>query len=63
MVDNDPEIAREIALKWLKQAQSGDRDARRDFQDRIEGKVTQPIGGDVDKPLIIRVIYDEKDTG
>ncbi|KKM93668.1 hypothetical protein LCGC14_1206110 [marine sediment metagenome] len=30
--------------------------------DRTEGKVTQPIGGDKDKPLIIRVIYDDKET-
>ena len=30
--------------------------------DRTEGKVTQPIGGDKDKPLLIHVIYDEKET-
>ena len=29
---------------------------------RTEGSVPQIIGGDVNKPLIIRVIYDEKDT-
>lgn len=29
--------------------------------DRTEGKVTQPIGGD-GKPIIIRVIYDTKET-
>ena len=31
--------------------------------ERTEGKVTQVIGGDLDKPLIIRVIDDDKDTG
>lgn len=30
--------------------------------ERTEGKVTQIIGGDIDKPLIIRVIYDDKET-
>ena len=30
--------------------------------ERTEGKVTQPIGGDSDQPIIIKVVYEEDAT-
>lgn len=41
LIDNDPAIARRIAHKWLNDAIKGKTEARRDFQDRTEGKVTE----------------------
>ena len=41
LIDKDPKIAREIAHQWLKDATKGKTEARRDLQDRIEGKVTE----------------------
>jgi len=45
-------------------AEAGMRDAlteekaRENLKDRIEGKVTLPIGGEGGEPIILRVVYD-----
>ena len=62
MLEAHPEMAEEITKKWLAQSQAGLTEARRDLQDRIEGKVPLPSvkiegGGE---PIVIRVVYEDK---
>ena len=48
MLEAHPEMAQEIAKKWLEQSKSGVTEARRDLQDRIEGRVALPIQAKVE---------------
>lgn len=53
----DPENGKKIkrlrlvARKLVDQAEAGDVSAIREINDRIDGKVTQPLAGDPDNPL------------
>lgn len=49
-----------LAERWLGQAVEN-AGYFRELMDRLEGKVTQPIGGAGDGPVTIRVIYDDRD--
>lgn len=60
MIEKDPSILEDIVKQWLKQGRGGDREARRDLQDRLEGKVTQPIRSD--EPIVIKVVYEESNV-
>lgn len=53
LLENNPELLEELARKWLDQALKGERDARRDLQNRIEGRVPLPIQGRIDGDLEI----------
>jgi len=56
-LEADPTLVERIVLKWLEQAEQGKTEARRDLQDRLEGKVSQTHkqGGEI----TIRVEYDD----
>lgn len=43
MLEARPDLAAEITETWLRQARKGQTEARRDLQDRIEGRVPLPI--------------------
>lgn len=43
--------ARELVVALIDKALEGDVPAQREVWDRVEGKVTQPIGGDEEHPL------------
>lgn len=54
-----------VAMALVAKAQMGDVRAIKELADRLDGKVTQPIGGDDDDPLNIihtirRVIVDPR---
>jgi hypothetical protein len=48
----DGDKLRDVALSLIEKALSGDVQAIREIADRIDGKVTQPVGGDKDAPAI-----------
>lgn len=48
----DPKVADELARELIKRAKKGDT-ALNMIWERTEGKVTQPIGGDPNMPIII----------
>lgn len=43
---------RKIAEQCVKQALAGDKDARIEIANRLDGKAVQPIAGDADSPPI-----------
>lgn len=45
--------AKPINLALIKMAKAGEIPAIRELHERVFGKVTQPIGGDKDNPLVI----------
>lgn len=49
--ESNPELLLNVALALVTKAQDGDVAAIREIADRLDGKVTQPIGGDEDNPL------------
>jgi len=58
-LEADPTLGEKAVKKWLDQVVEGKTEARRDLQDRLEGKVPVPpveLGGEV----VIRVKYDEE---
>ena len=57
LIDKDPEIARRIARKWLDDAIKGRTEARRDFQDRTEGKSPDIL--QISGPIAIVVINED----
>lgn len=46
-----------LAQSLVDKALEGDVAALRELGDRLEGKVTQPIGGEADNPIVHEVIY------
>lgn len=52
-----------IARNAVRDARKGDKSARQEIWERIEGKVSQPIETPADKPLEVRVIEKVKDYG
>jgi hypothetical protein len=48
----DHRALREVARKLLDMARDGDMQAIKELADRVDGRVTQPIGGDDDAPPI-----------
>jgi len=61
LLEKDPERATRMVEKWMAQVEVGMTDARRDLQDRIEGRVPSPpteITGDI----IIKVVWGDKDA-
>lgn len=50
---DNPKALRNIAKKLIEMSESGDIQAIREFADRVDGKVTQTIGGDPDDPLSV----------
>lgn len=50
---DQPTKARELINALIDKAIGGDITATKEVFDRVEGKVTQPIGGDEDHPLDI----------
>ena len=58
MLEAKPELIEAMARKWLDQTVEGKTEARRDLQDRIEGRVPNPpqeVGG----TIVLRVRYDD----
>ena len=49
-----------IRDSWLQRAAKGDQGALFTLLERIEGKVTQPIAGEGGKPILIKVVYDDR---
>ena len=49
-----------IAKRILIEAVRGNARVTSDLLDRLEGKVTQPIGGDADNPVVFRVIREDR---
>jgi hypothetical protein len=45
-----------VALALVKKAKDGDVQAIKELADRLDGKVTQPIGGDDDLPPVKMII-------
>ena len=43
LLEAEPAQAEQISRKWLEQARQGKTDARRDLQDRLEGRVPLPL--------------------
>ena len=65
--DDDSKMLKKVALALVAKAQDGDVPAIKEIADRLDGKVTQPIGGDEDNPLnlvhqIVRVIKNPGNT-
>lgn len=63
--DDDEELLNAVALALVKKAQDGDVSAIKELADRLDGKVTQPIGGDdeagpITVQSIVRTIIDPK---
>lgn len=61
----DEDMLNAVALALVKKAKEGDVPAIKELADRLDGKVTQPIGGDEDMgPItvqaIVRTIIDPK---
>lgn len=50
-----------IAKSLLSHAVQGKQGAVSELLDRLEGKVTQPLGGEGGGPVTIRVVYDDRD--
>ncbi len=50
---DEPTKARRLVIALIDKALDGDVSAAREVLDRVEGKVTQIIGGDEDNPLDI----------
>jgi len=50
-----------IAKSLLAHAVMGKQGAISELLDRLEGKVTQPIGGEGGGPVILKVVYDDSD--
>lgn len=50
--DDDSEMMQAIALALVNKAKEGDVPAIKEIADRLDGKVTQPIGGDEDSAPI-----------
>jgi hypothetical protein len=48
---DEPTKARKLVIALIDKAIEGDVPALREVLDRVEGKVTQPIGGDENNPL------------
>ncbi len=48
-----------VAAAMFPVAVTGSAKVLGEVLDRTEGKVTQPIGGDRDQPLIIKVVYED----
>ncbi len=48
-----------VAAAMYPVAVTGSAKVLSEVLDRTEGKVTQPIGGDPDQPLIIKVVYED----
>jgi hypothetical protein len=48
-----------VAKRILVEAVRGNTRAISDLLDRLEGKVTQPIGGEGGGPVILKVVYDD----
>jgi hypothetical protein len=44
--DDDSEVLQAVALALVAKAKEGDVQAIKEIADRMDGKVTQPIGGD-----------------
>jgi hypothetical protein len=62
---DDEDLLNAVALALVKKAKDGDVQAIKELADRLDGKVTQPIGGDEDAaPMtvqaIVRKIIDPK---
>jgi len=49
-----------IAKRILIEAVKGNARVTGELLDRLEGKVTLPIGGEGGKPIILKVVYDDK---
>ena len=56
IIDKEPDVARRIARKWLDDAIKGKTEARRDFQDRTEGKSPDIL--QISGPIAIVVINE-----
>lgn len=60
----DDKTWRQVIIKALfVKAAKGDIKAIELVLERTEGKITQPIGGDEDKPIVLKVVYDDRDKG
>ena len=53
-----PKDLEDAAMALFEAAKSGDVSAMKEIGDRLDGKVTQPVGGDPDAPLVSKVIYE-----
>lgn len=50
-----------IAKRMLIEAVRGNARVTVELLDRLEGKVTQPIGGEGGGPVLLKVVYDDSD--
>ena len=53
---DDEDMLNAVALALVKKAKEGDVPAIKELADRLDGKVTQPIGGDDDAPPVKMII-------
>ena len=51
--EGDNKALRLVAIALVAKAQQGDVPAIKEIADRLDGKVTQPIGGDSNAPITI----------
>lgn len=58
--DGDGLALRKIAETCVNQAIKGDKDARREIAERLDGKIPQAVAGDEDNP--IQVSFSARDT-
>lgn len=49
---DDPQALEKLADKLIAQVEAGDVGAIKEFGDRVDGKVAQPIAGDDDSPAV-----------
>lgn len=54
--EDDSEVLKAVALALVTKAKEGDVQAIKEIADRMDGKVTQPIGGDDESPPVKMII-------
>lgn len=52
-----PKDLEDVAIAMFEAAKQGDMSAIKEIGDRLDGKVTQPLGGDESAPFVHEVIY------
>lgn len=55
-IKRDREALNRVAKALITAAEAGDMQAIKELGDRLDGKVSQPISGDSESPLVIEVI-------